>query len=98
MLAPANRGRFRHNRSLCVGPANSGASQKAEFFSDRERLCASQINISVGCILVFDGLRNEWIICSVHSARGDCWQVFLVVVVRRQYFCFEVKNVYSGKN
>jgi hypothetical protein len=52
--------------------------------------------MSVGCILVFDRLHNEWMICAEHFIHGDCWQVFLVVV-RRQHFCFAVNNVHSGE-
>lgn len=56
---------------LCVGSANAGAPYKTELFPDHEEFCANEVDITVRCILVLDGLYDEGIIRSEYGADGD---------------------------
>ncbi len=82
---------------LRVGPANASAPYETELFPDHEELCANQIDITVRCILVLDGLHDERIIRSEHSAHRNGRQVFVAVIVRRQDLGLEVKDIHPAE-
>ena len=82
---------------LCVGPANPSVRYESELFPDREKLCADQIDIAVGCVLVLNRLDDERIIRAEHSTQGNGGQIFVAVVVRRQELCFEVEDIHSAE-
>ena len=82
---------------LCIGPANSGAHHEGEFFPDHEELCANEVDIAVRCIPVLDGLYDEGIIRSEHSAHRNGRQIFVAVIVRRQDLGLEVKDIHPAE-
>jgi hypothetical protein len=53
---------------LRIRSANSAIARKANLFPRTHKLCADQIDVTVGCILVCDRLHHERIICAEHSS------------------------------
>ena len=82
---------------LCVGAANAGAPYKTELFPDHEEFCANEVDITVRCIRVLDGLYDEGIIRSEDSAHRNGRQIFVAVIVRRQDPGLEVKDIHSAE-
>jgi hypothetical protein len=82
---------------LSVGPPDTRTSHKTEFFPDHEEFCPNEIDVTVGRIFVLDGLYDEGIIRSEHSAYGNGRQIFVAVIVRRQDLGLEVKDIHSAE-
>ena len=82
---------------LGIGSANASAPYEAELFPDHEEFCANEVDITVRCILVVDGLYDEGIIRSEHSANGNGRQIFVAVIVRRQDLGLEVKDIHPAE-